>query len=209
MLEQTLQLHPLKGVFWEEESILFLADLHLGKAVHFRKAGIPVPLAAGDANWDRLIYLLLEFKPERVIFLGDLFHSSFNHQWHHFEDVISRFSGTRFELVQGNHDILSVEYYQNAGLCVHDEPLLLPPFLLSHHPIQSVPENFYNLAGHIHPCVWLKGNGRQKLKLPCFYFGKNGGILPAFGTFTGTAKIQAQKGDQIFVITEDEVIHMT
>lgn len=188
--------------------MLLLADLHLGKAIHFRKAGIPVPRAAGDANWDRLIYLLLEFKPQRVLFLGDLFHSHVNQQWPEFVDLMSRFSDIQFELVQGNHDILPDEYYQEANLIVYDQALPLAPFFMSHHPIKSPPDNLYNLAGHIHPCVWLKGQGRQKLKLPCFYFGKNGAILPAFGTFTGTAKIAVQKEDQVFVIADEMVVNI-
>lgn len=205
---QQLRLHPLKAIYWEEEDALLLADLHLGKAVHFRKAGIPVPRAAGDANWDKLIYLFLEFKPERVLFLGDLFHSTYNSEWQEFAGLIGQFPDIRFELVQGNHDILSPADYEAAQITIYNQPLRIGPFLLSHHPIAAPPEDSYNLAGHIHPCVWLKGNGRQKLKLPCFYFGEDTGLLPAFGAFTGTARIQPQNGDQVFVIAEDAVVEM-
>ena len=63
--EQTFHLHHLKAAFWEEESSLLITDLHLGKAAHFRKAGIAVPSMVADANWDRLLNLLLEFKPKK------------------------------------------------------------------------------------------------------------------------------------------------
>lgn len=206
LLEQTLVLHPLKAIYWVEEGTLLLADLHLGKAAHFRKAGIPVPQAVGDANSDRLIYLLLEFKPKKVIFLGDLFHSDHNPQWEEFKDLLSRFASTPFELVQGNHDILPLAYYQNAQLTVHLQPLIIGPFLLSHQPIDTSLSNLYNLAGHVHPCVWLQGKARQKMKLPCFYFAERNGLLPAFGAFTGTGRIQPKKGDRVYVIAEDGVI---
>ena len=47
---QTLILHPAKAIFWKEKSRLLLADVHLGKAGHFRKVGIPVPQRGGSAN---------------------------------------------------------------------------------------------------------------------------------------------------------------
>ena len=34
---------PDKCMFWKEHNSLILADLHIGKAGHFRKAGIPIP----------------------------------------------------------------------------------------------------------------------------------------------------------------------
>ncbi|HNU41619.1 MAG TPA: phosphoesterase, partial [Cyclobacteriaceae bacterium] len=68
------------------------------------------------------------------------------------------------------------------------------------------PEGVYNLSGHIHPAVRLKGTGRQSVMLPCFYFGKQQGILPAFGSFTGMARIVPKKEDRIFVIAENKVI---
>lgn len=205
---QRLHLHPLKAIYWEEQKALLLADLHLGKVTHFRKAGLPVPQAAGDVNWDRLISLLLDFKPQRVLFLGDLFHSSYNVEWEELGKLIQQFNEVKFELVLGNHDILSEEQYQSAQLILHKEPYSIKPFLFSHHPLETIPSSAYNLAGHIHPCVHLKGNGRQSLRLPCFYFGKQQGLLPAFGSFTGMGRIQTQHGDQVFVITEDSVIQV-
>jgi hypothetical protein len=43
------------------------------------------------------------------------------------------------------------------------------------------------------------------MTLPCFYFGKDQGILPAFGSFTGMALIAPQKDDRIFVIAENKI----
>ena len=202
---QQLQLHPYKAIFWEEQSTLLLADLHLGKAQHFRKAGIPVPSDAGNSNWDKLIELLLGYQPKRVIFLGDLFHSVHNPVWEEFIDFIQPFAPTSFELIPGNHDILSDYQYQKSGLVIHEETLAMGPFLLSHEP-SPTPEGQYNLVGHIHPCVYLKGNARQRLRLPCFYFGEKQGILPAFGSFTGMAPLQPKSVDQVFVVTEEAVL---
>lgn len=204
---QNLQLHPFGGVYWLETQTLLLADLHLGKAQHFRKAGIPVPLGVSDANLDKLTSLLLDFQPLRVLFLGDLFHSEYNRQWQDFCELLEQFPSISFELIQGNHDILDASFYEQAGLKLHVEGLEVGPFWLTHHPEENyTKEGLYNLAGHLHPGIRLRGRGRQRLRLPCFFFGPNQGLLPAFGEFTGLALLQAGPNDRVFAIAENEVI---
>jgi DNA ligase-associated metallophosphoesterase len=205
---ENLVLHPFCGVYWEKEKMLLLADLHLGKAAHFRKAGLPVPQGVSNANWDRLISLLLDFEPARVVFLGDLFHSDYNGVWEELTQLFLQFSHISFELVIGNHDILDPQNYEKSGLVLHGTALAMPPFLFTHEPTMTSGQGFYNLAGHIHPCVRMRGPGRQSLRLPCFYFGHTGGILPAFGAFTGMGEVGPKKGDQVFVIAEEKVIRI-
>jgi DNA ligase-associated metallophosphoesterase len=203
---QRLVLHASGAAYWKEAQTLFLADLHFGKAMHFRKRGIAVPPALADANWDRLAMVLLEFKPQRVVFLGDLFHSSYNSEWEGFKVLLSGFAQTHFELVRGNHDLPDDAPYRDMGLQVHDKPLAAGPFCLSHEPLPTIPEGLYGLAGHIHPGVVLRGRGRQSLRLPCFYFGPRQGILPAFGLFTGLGIIEPEPGSRVFVLAENQVI---
>ncbi len=206
ILGETFQLHPFRAMYWPREKTLIISDLHLGKVTHFRKEGIPVPGAVSNHNWDRLLSLLFDFQPEKVIFLGDLFHSNLNAEWADFCQITKIFAGVRFELVPGNHDILRTKHYIEARLHVHEPELFIQPFIFSHHPLVAVQNGWYNLAGHIHPSVRLWGNGRQRLRLPCFYFAKNQGILPAFGAFTGTAEVQPKNGDRVFVIAENQVL---
>jgi metallophosphoesterase superfamily enzyme len=87
-----------------------------------------------------------------------------------------------------------------------DEPFLDGPFALQHHPEE--PSRGYALAGHIHPAVQLSGGGRQRLRLPCFWFGRRVGVLPAFGGFTGSALVTPKAGDRVFVVAENEVIQV-
>ncbi len=210
LLGQTLHLHPFRAIFWQEAQALLLADVHLGKVAHFRKAGIPVPQTAEDDNWDRLISLLLDFKPKRVFFLGDLFHSEYNPAWEELGQFIQQFSHISFELIPGNHDILFPDDYDRIGLTLQPKELELTPFILAHYPPEEeqIPES-YLLAGHIHPAVRLRGTGRQRLRLPCFYFGKHFGLLPAFGSFTGLGEVKPIESDRIFVVAEDSVIDLT
>ena len=196
---EQLQLLPQKAVYLPEHKALLLADLHFGKVNHFRKAGIAVPLKANEKNTESLIELLQETKPERVIFLGDLFHSHYNEEWEVIGQVAAHFKPVLFQLVLGNHDILSDHQYQRHGFSLHTQ-LTVGNLLLTHEELNRVPAKYYNLSGHVHPGVRLNGKGRQALVLPCFYFGKRKGLLPAFGSFTGLATLRPKNGDQIFAI---------
>jgi len=202
---EQLELYPQKGVFWRRMGILFLADLHLGKVNHFRKSGIPVPSKANDRNMELLVDLVNMTRPERFICLGDLFHSHYNPEWEVFGELVKHFRNTSFELVLGNHDIMSDQQYRRKGIIVH-ETLCLKPFLFTHHPLEEADPAFYNLAGHIHPGVNLRGKARQSVTLPCFYFGQHAGLLPAFGTFTGLARVHPKKEDKVFIIVEEKII---
>jgi DNA ligase-associated metallophosphoesterase len=203
---EVLSLIPDRAIFWETKKLLLLADLHLGKVNHFRRSGIAVPLKANDKNIEVLIQLILDTKPERVVFLGDLFHSHYNNEWEVLRNLISNFPFVSFELVMGNHDILSVQQYTRNRITIHSDTLLEFPFLLSHHPLETFPTDQYNLAGHVHPGVQLVGKGKQAVTLPCFHFGEHSGILPSFGAFTGLAKIKPKKNDQVYVIADDSII---
>jgi DNA ligase-associated metallophosphoesterase len=206
--EEILELWPQKAVLWRKKNILFIADLHLGKINHFRRSGIAVPSKANDRNLELLLDLINLTKPERVICLGDLFHSHYNPEWEVFGEVVKHFRNISFELVLGNHDIMSDVQYVRKGIVLHDT-LKVTPFIFTHHPMTEIEMQCYNIAGHIHPGVNLRGKGKQSLTLPCFYFGECSALLPAFGMFTGLAKIRPKKEDKIFVIVEDKIVEVT
>ena len=70
-------------------------------------------------------------------------------------------------------------------------------------------EELFTFSGHIHPGVKIRGAGRQSLSLPCFYFGKEFAVLPAFSVFTGLAKINPKKGDHVFALIENTVVKLS
>ncbi len=209
LLNEKAVLLPQKALWLKSKKTLLMADLHFGKINHFRKSGIPVPARANDKNTEALIALLQTTKADRVIFLGDLFHSHYNEEWEVVGQIRKHFVNCAFELVLGNHDILSELQYDRNNLKVYLNELREGNLILTHEPMTDVPEGSYNLSGHLHPGVQLRGTGRQAVTLPCFYFGKNQGILPAFGSFTGLARIQPKKEDRIFVIADDKIIAYT
>ena len=208
ILDEQVVLFPQKVMYLKQHKALLVADLHLGKINHFRRSGIAVPVKANDHNLENLVDVINATSPRRVIFLGDLFHSHYNPEWEVFGELVKHYKSISFELVVGNHDIMSDLQYERKGIRLHDE-LVLGPFVFTHHPMEEIPENYYNIAGHIHPGVHLRGKGRQAITLPCFYFGNKQGYLPAFGSFTGLAKIAPKKDDKIFVVADNKIMSVS
>ena len=202
ILEQTFILHPSGALYWEEQDLLVISDVHLGKISHFRKYGSAVPQEAVPANFEKLNEVLYSFQPKKVIFLGDLFHSSLNREWLLFEAWLENITADII-LVEGNHDIISPLKYEELGVETCPE-MVIDNFLFTHHPEER--SGFFNLFGHIHPGVKINGLGRQQLKLPCFFKSPDQMILPAFGEFTGKHILVPTARDEVFVVTKEEVI---
>ena len=200
--KQTFILHPSGALFWEDQHMLLIADVHLGKVAHFRKHGVAVPQAAIATNFERLTSVVEHFKPQSLIFLGDLFHSSKNNEWPLFVEWADC-CVAEIILVAGNHDIIATENYETIDVRVVED-VEIEGFLLTHHPEES--ETAFNFCGHIHPGIALRGIGRQALNLPCFFQKANQMILPAFGEFTGKYVLAPEGNDLVYACTKDEVV---
>ncbi|MBP9098340.1 MAG: ligase-associated DNA damage response endonuclease PdeM [Ferruginibacter sp.] len=196
-----------RSIFWQEEKILILSDLHLGKAGHFRKSGIGIPQTIFREDMQRLASQIQYFKPKTLLVVGDLFHSTENKEHELFLKLRKDFSSVSCLLVKGNHDILPAAWYQSAGIEVHQEELTIGKFSFT-HDIESAKFNSekYYFTGHIHPGIIMNGLGKQTLRFPCFYFGKEFAVLPAFGKFTGTHPIKPRPGEHVFALIEEKVM---
>jgi metallophosphoesterase superfamily enzyme len=62
------------------------------------------------------------------------------------------------------------------------------------------------LAGHVHPVVTLHGSGRDRVRTPCFAFGEDVGLLPAFGAFTGGFAVERAGAGRVFVVAGERVL---
>ncbi|MBD3749901.1 MAG: ligase-associated DNA damage response endonuclease PdeM [Sphingobacteriales bacterium] len=204
LLEEELVLLPQKAIWFPKYQTLLVSDTHLGKGAHFRKAGIAIPQILAQEELALLSDLISELNPQKLIFLGDLFHSEMNNDCDWF--VLWRELHQKIEmiLVKGNHDILPEIFYQKVRLKVADS-FFVGKFKLMHEP-PKLQEANYIIAGHIHPGVRLKGKARQGVTLPCFYFGVEFAVLPAFGKFTGKALMKIQTNAQIFAVVGEQVI---
>ena len=196
---QTLIFDYRKLVFWVEESILILSDLHIGKVIHFNKNGISIPKDISFENLKILKSGIEDYQPKDVLFLGDLFHSSYNSEWDEWIDFFNN-SKIRFTLILGNHDQIQFNI-DNLNIL---NKLTKEPFYFTHIPT-SKSSNF-NISGHIHPAFIIRGKAKQTIKLPCYYLSHNQLILPSFGQFTGSHIIDFHSiKDEILVVSKNQI----
>ncbi len=201
-------LHSNHTVFWEQEKILILSDLHIGKTGHFRKNGIGVPPEVTKEDMQRLVDSIQFFKPQMVLIVGDLFHSIENKEHDWFLKWRNDFPYIKFILVKGNHDIVAADWYTLANIEVALHYWQKNNFTFVHHiqDYAATVADEYVFSGHIHPAVVIKGLGKQSLRFPCFYFTKNYAVLPAFGKFTGTYLVEPAKNEKTFAVVNNSVI---
>ena len=189
-----------KALYWPARKLLFIADIHFGKAAAYRALGQPVPEGTTLQNLKRLDVLLEKYPSTAIIFLGDFLHApeahaaqTLNtiHQWR------AAHPDTAWLLIRGNHDRRAGDPPKHLQIDVVDEPYLLAPFAFQHTPVML--EGYHVLAGHIHPTYALHGKAHQKLKLPCFHVTPGLTVLPSFGEFTGGYPIKVQSDSRVFL----------
>jgi DNA ligase-associated metallophosphoesterase len=186
---------------------LLVADVHWGKAAAFRAEGVPVPPGTTTDDLERLDALLDRTGARQLVVLGDLLHARTSlapdtrlaiEAWR------ARRPRLAITLVRGNHDRSAGDPPAALDIRCVDAPVALGAFRLFHHPTET--DDGYALAGHVHPRVRLTGRGRQRLTLPCFAFGPRAGLLPAFGSFTGGAVLDAPRDLRLFAIADGAVL---
>lgn len=203
--ETELVLLPEKAIWFPSDRTLLISDVHLGKGGHFRKSGIAIPAQLAQEDLANLSDLIHHYQPKSIIFLGDLFHSDMNNDWDWFCLWRELHHETELILVKGNHDILPVGFYDNLCIKVIDE-WSIGPFTLKHDKPKNFQSDNYLICGHIHPGIKLRGKGRQSVTVPCFWFGRDYAILPAFGKFTGKVEIKIQRDETVFAIAGQKVL---
>jgi len=210
-----------RAAFLPQHGMLLVADAHIGKAVSFRRLGVPVPGGTTAETLARLTSALADTGARHVVFLGDLLHSARGRATatlQAVEDWRARHPDVQLTLVRGNHDSHAGDPPPAWGVHCVDGPLLLdapvdpagavaepgaPGLALCHHP-DPVPGR-YVLAGHVHPAARVGGRAHDSLRLPCFHFGPEVGVLPAFGAFTGMHVLPRGPADRVWVVAGDAV----
>ncbi|HKX95619.1 MAG TPA: ligase-associated DNA damage response endonuclease PdeM [Methylibium sp.] len=210
---ERLRLLAERAVFLPDHSTLLVADAHVGKAVSFRRLGVPVPSGTTSDTLERVSAIVRRHAAARVVFLGDFLHSARSHapstlgalaRWR------AAWPALALTLVRGNHDERAGDPPPALGVEVVDEPLRLGALALCHHPRPVA--GAYVLAGHWHPCVRVGGRARDSLRLPCYWLGDEAthpvGVLPAFGGFTGMHPIERRPGDRVWAVAEDRLAEL-
>jgi len=202
--EEQLTLTNKRAIFIAKRKTLVIADLHLGKTAHFRKNGIAIPNSVVLQDLERLKNLISYFGPEQIIIAGDFFHASGNSELETFRNWKKGYGDISFILVKGNHDRLPESIYHHLNI-PYFPSYSLNGLNIVHHPVKE--NKVHTICGHIHPGIFLKGKGKQRLGLPCYVVTENQLVLPAFSEFTGLDSSYSNKGT-IYAFTNEAILEV-
>lgn len=161
------------ALFHEREKWLAVADLHFGYELSQRAAGWLVPFWGMDSIAGRLLELLADYEPERLIILGDVVHDrtarfaarKLLEQLREFCQIIA-ISGNHDRHIEGAIELFdswsSQEFHFHHGHCAVAESDLI------------------QIVGHHHPAGRVSDGAGLHLKLPAFVQQERCWIMPAF-----------------------------
>ena len=204
--EDTLiEMLPSRALFLPQTKELLICDVHLGKAEYFQQNGIPLTNNSDENNFTRIESIVRKYSPEKLIILGDLFHSKYSISktlQKRVEDLPEQLK-TNVELVLGNHDVgCNIKNIKIFDIRKNKN------IIFSHEPLYLADNKILNICGHYHPKLYLKNNG-DKLSLRCFAMDtkKNNLYLPAFGDLTG-GYLCKKTFKKWAIISEEEIIEI-
>jgi DNA ligase-associated metallophosphoesterase len=180
------------ALFWEEQSLLVVSDLHLEKGSSFAERGVLLPPYDTAATLGRLAAVIARHDPRMVIALGDSFHdrNADRRLSASDRDAIASLQGRRDWIwISGNHD---PALPSDLGGVVAGE-VAVGEIAFRHQPTGAVGE----IAGHLHPKARVATRGRS-MERRCFACDGERAVLPAFGAYTGGLSIRDAAFSKIF-----------
>lgn len=206
-----IRLLPGRVAFLPDTATLLVADLHLGKAASFRQAGLPVPEGSAQGDLVRLRRLVAETAARRVIVLGDLLHAPSGCTpavFEEFAEARQCFSDVELILVEGNHD-RRVTIPTTAGVDRIVTRLEEPPWVFVHEPPAEPVAGRLAVGGHLHPRLAIRSPSGDRLTQRCFVERPGVLVLPAFGSFTGSAVVAVTRETRLWAAGDDAVVDVT
>jgi DNA ligase-associated metallophosphoesterase len=191
-------------IWWPARRTLLAADVHVGKIASLRQQGAPVPAGELDAILERLRREIARRRPDRLVVLGDFIHDRRGLTDGVVGSVGEALAGFDLEIlvVGGNHERTHGPLPSDWPVDFAEPPVVDGPFVLRHEPAPH-PDG-YVLAGHLHPTVLLEEAG-DRLRLPCFAFGDEVGVLPAFHPMTNGVEVDRRE-HRVFVVADSDVV---
>jgi uncharacterized protein len=180
------------ALFWEEQSLLVVSDLHLEKGSSFAARGVLLPPYDTVATLSRLAAVIARHDPRMVIALGDSFHDGRAHRRLSApdRDAIAALQLRRDWIwISGNHDPAPPI---GLGGVVATE-VAIGPIVFRHEPTGAVGE----IAGHLHPKARVSTRGRS-MERRCFACDGERAVMPAFGAYAGGLSIRDAAFAKIF-----------
>ena len=168
------------AIYWPEQGLLVVADLHLEKGSSFAARGV-YDTAATLARLARLIAL---YAPRCVVALGDSFHDGNGPARladGDRENLRGLQRGRDWLWITGNHD---PEPAEGIGGAFH-ETTTVGALTFRHLPTGAAGE----ICGHLHPVARVAHRGRG-VRRRCFAVDRVRMVLPAFGAFAGGLNVR-------------------
>jgi len=180
------------ALYWEEQRLLVISDLHLEKGSSYATRGVLLPPYDTIATLGRLGAVIARHDPRTVIALGDSFHDRSAHDRLSppNRDVLGALQLRRDWIwISGNHD---PELPSDLGGLVAAE-VAVGPITFRHEPTGADGE----IAGHLHPKARVSTRGRA-VERRCFASDGVRAVMPAFGAYTGGLNIRDAAFAKIF-----------
>ena len=180
------------ALFWQEQSLLVVSDLHLEKGSSFAARGVLLPPYDTAATLGRLAMVIARHDPKMVIALGDSFHDRSAHDSLSVtdRDAIAALQARRDWIwISGNHD---PALPTRLGGIVATE-VAIGPIAFRHEPTGAAGE----IAGHLHPKARVATRARS-VERRCFASDGERAVMPAFGAYTGGLSIRDAAFAKIF-----------
>jgi len=177
-----------RAIYFREQNLLAVADLHLGYAWTHRAQGQLLPVAPKDNALDRLRALLAAYRPKRLVLLGDIVHCALPIPAL-LEELRALLSvaGDECELIllAGNHDrkLQQLLNELNAKDILRGE-LAAGENLFLHGDCAPRQAATRCVIGHEHPAISLGDGVATSRKFPCFLIAENVITLPSFSSWS-------------------------
>jgi hypothetical protein len=203
-LEPGVWLDAERAIWLEEWRTLAVADLHLGYAWAHRAEGQLLPLETQEDSTERLLRLIVRYRAEEVVLLGDVVHRAIDVPALHSELrwlALTVGERARLRLIGGNHDRDLALTLAQAGIALDiDQTAAVGPHLLLHgdQADEVVAESHLQaretlggrvILGHEHPAITLSDGVASQVKCPCFLAGAGVLVLPAFSRWAAGSEV--------------------
>ena len=180
------------ALFWQEQRLLVVSDLHLEKGSSFAARGVLLPPYDTAATLSRLAAVIARHDPRVVIALGDSFHDREAHERlsRTDRDGLSAMQARRDWIwISGNHD---PAIPSDFGGVVASE-VAIGPIAFRHEPTGAAGE----IAGHLHPKARVPTRGRS-VERRCFASDGERAVMPAFGAYAGGLNVRDRAFARVF-----------
>lgn len=198
-LAEDLVLDARRVVWLPAHRTLVVPDVHLGFAWVQRQRGQLLPVTGTEDALTRLADLHADYRPERIVFLGDLVHAACGLEplRQSLTELTRQFAGgPELVLVLGNHDHRLPARLKEWSLpirAVSCEDLGRFRLLHGHEPapVEALePPDRLVLIGHEHPRVELGDGVATRMKCPAFAWDDRTLVIPAFSEWAAGCNLQ-------------------